>query len=275
MKKRVATIILNRNLPKITDKLYNNLKKYNKDVSDFFILESGSDYKNLSKNYTWHAKNKSFKKKGLRFFRGMNYALSELYKEGKFHNYDAFFLISNDSEFQNKPIIKKLLKFLDNHDRLAVLSPCSKKWGERFLIPKNSIKYFWFLYDNVLFIRREFIETIYNLKKPGYMNFLFDGSNFRGFGVESELLAKAYSNNWSAGITTAVWREENESYLINHSDLIKTEKYDRNLKLYIEEGKKWMKQKYGFTSKWSLNMYVKTLYDNFFLNNPDKSKFKI
>ena len=60
MKKRVATIILNRNLPKITDKLYLKLKKYNKDVSDFFILESGSDFKNLSKNYTWYAKNESF-----------------------------------------------------------------------------------------------------------------------------------------------------------------------------------------------------------------------
>ena len=42
---------------------------------------------------------KSFRKKGLRFFRGMNYALNELYKEGKFQNYDAFFLINNLNEF--------------------------------------------------------------------------------------------------------------------------------------------------------------------------------
>ena len=49
--KKVATIILNRNLPKLTDKLYTNLKKNNK-ISDFYVLEAGSDYKKLSKNVT-------------------------------------------------------------------------------------------------------------------------------------------------------------------------------------------------------------------------------
>ena len=34
--KKVATIILNRNLPKLTDKLYTNLKKNNK-ISDFYV----------------------------------------------------------------------------------------------------------------------------------------------------------------------------------------------------------------------------------------------
>ena len=61
-KKRVATIILNRNLPKVTDKLYSKLKRYNNKESDFFILESGSDKKNLSKNYTWWANDKMTKK---------------------------------------------------------------------------------------------------------------------------------------------------------------------------------------------------------------------
>ena len=62
--RRVATIILNRNLPKVTDKLYNQLKKYNNDISDFYILESGSDKKNLSKNFTWWANDKNTKKNG-------------------------------------------------------------------------------------------------------------------------------------------------------------------------------------------------------------------
>ena len=46
--KNVATIIVNRNLPKITDNLYLKLKK-NNPVSDFFVLESGSDKKKISK----------------------------------------------------------------------------------------------------------------------------------------------------------------------------------------------------------------------------------
>ena len=172
----------------------------------------------------------------------MNYALRKLYDEGSFYKYDAFFLITNDSEFEKKNIIKKMLNIFDQHKKLAILSPCSKKWGEKKIIPKNGIKYFWFLYDNAIFIRRKFIEEIFNLKKPGYKNFLFDGTNFRGYGLESEIIAKAYSNHWSVAITRSVWREENEEYLLNLSHVIKTDKYDKNLKLYIDEGKKWMKK---------------------------------
>ena len=273
--KRVATIILNRNLPKVTDKLVSHLKKYNGKYSDFFVLESGSDKKNLSKNYTWWANEPSIKKNGLRFFRGMNYALRKLYDENKFHKYDAFFLLTNDSEFEKKPLIKKLLEHLDNDEKLGLISPCSKKWGEKKVIPKNGIKYFWFLYDNVLFIRRKFMEEIINLSKPGFKNFLFDGSNFRGYGLESELVAKAYINHWAAAITSSVWREENEKHLLNYSHLIKTDNFDKNLDLYIDEGKKWMKRKYGFSSKWSMNMYTKTFYDKFFEYYPDKIKFKV
>ena len=91
MKKPVCTIILNRNLPRVTNSLFNNLKKNNNKISDFFILEAGSLKKNLSKNYTWHANWVSAKKNGLRFARGMNYALSNLQKEKKFNNYEAFF----------------------------------------------------------------------------------------------------------------------------------------------------------------------------------------
>ena len=78
------------------------------------------------------------------------------------------------------------------------------------------------------------------------INFLFDGNNFRGYCSESELIAKAYANDWSAANTSKVWSSENESYLLNQSDLIKTETYSENLKLYVEEGRKWMLKKYGF-----------------------------
>ena len=43
MKKRVATIILNRNLPIVTNKLYEKIKKYNHKFTDIFVIDSGSD----------------------------------------------------------------------------------------------------------------------------------------------------------------------------------------------------------------------------------------
>ena len=275
MKKPVCTIILNRNLPKVADKLYNHINKYNKDFTDIYVLEAGSDDDKLSKNTTWHANWENAREQGLRYFRGMNYALSQLKKENKFDNYDSFFLLTNDTEFKNQQYIKILHKILFSHERLAILSPCNPTWGEKYLLEKNHLKFFWFVHSDALLIKKKFIEEIYNENEPGFMNFLFDGNNFRGYCSESELIAKGYNNFWATGITSKVWTVENESHLIHKHELIKTESVEENLKLYIDEGFNWMKKKYGFSNKWSMHMYVKTLYDKFFETYPDLNKFKI
>ena len=194
----------------------------------------------------------------------MNYGLSMLYKEGKFFNYDSFFLLTNDTELEEKKTIKILVEIFNNHKRLGILSPCSQSWGEKSLLgDSQKTKYFWFIHNNSYFLRREFIESIFNLDKPDYINFLFDGTNFRGYCLESELIAKAYANDWAAAITSEVWSSENESYLLHRANKIKTESYQNNLQLYIKEGKKWMLNKYGFNSKWSMNLYSKSFYDSF------------
>ena len=85
---KFATIILNRNLPNITDKLYRRIKKDND--TDIFVVESGSKKKNYSKYATWVADWQSAKKNGLRFPRGMNFGLSNLWKENKFVETDEY-----------------------------------------------------------------------------------------------------------------------------------------------------------------------------------------
>ncbi|MDC1221015.1 hypothetical protein N8Z16_00745 [bacterium] len=272
---KVAVIILNRNLPKVTDKLYRSIRNDSDDSVDIFVVEGGSDKSKLSKYCTWHANWPEAKKNGLRCARGNNFALSNLYKENKFNDYDFYFLLTNDLELQSKNTVNKLIKIMKKHKKLALLSPCSKEWGEKELLKDEKTKYFWHINNNSFFIRKEFIKEIFNLKKPGYLNFLFDGNNFRGFGMVSEIIAKAYSRGWSAGITSEVWMYENESYLINQSDLLKTEPYLENLKLYIEEGQKWMKKKYGFSNKWAMNLYVKNYYNKFFKKNLALNKYKI
>jgi hypothetical protein len=275
MKKPVCTIILNRNLPDVTDRLYKNIYKYNKEFTDIFVVDGGSDKDKLSKYTTWHADWEDVKKNGLRYSRGMNYALDNLLQENKFKDYDAFFLLTNDTEFDEKPFIEVLYNIIKEHKRLAILSPCDPSWGEKYLLEKDTLKYFWFIHSDALLVKREFIEEIHSNVKPGYMNFLFDGANFRGYCSESELIAKAYSNYWGAAITSKVWSIENESHLINKHKLIKTESDEENLKLYVEEGFKWLNQKYGFKSKWSMHMYVKTLYDKFFDSYPELKKYQI
>ncbi|MES9901339.1 MAG: hypothetical protein ABW168_01495 [Sedimenticola sp.] len=274
--KKAATIILNRNLPEPTDRLVNHLKQYDSYHTDVFVLEAGSDEQLLSQHCTWYVNTDEAREHGLRYSRGMNYGLHQLWKEGNWEKYDAFFLLTNDTELpRGQQTVQTLLTLLDMHPRAGIISPCSKRWGERLLLDAEPTKYFWFIHNNAYFLRREFLDTIKETESPDYMNFLFDGENFRGYYSESELIAKAYANDWTAAITTEVFAEENESYLLDRLDLIKTESYAENLQLYVEEGTQWLKRKYGFNSRWSMQQYVKSFYDQFFEFHPEYEKYKI
>jgi hypothetical protein len=273
--KKIATIILNRNLPEVAERLYEHLFKYDGDQTDIYVVEAGSDASKLSRYTTWHANSDDVLANGLRYGRGMNFGLVQLLKEGKFDQYDAFFLLTNDTEFKAVPTLSSLMEILNKHPRIGILSPCSERWGERLLLKNETTKYFWFIHNNTYFLRREFIESICDKEQPDMMDFLFDGTNFRGYGSEHELIAKAYANDWAAAITSQVWSSENESHLLHHADLIKTEGYEENLKLYITEGRRWMRKKYGFNSHWSMQQYVKGFYDKFFEFHPEYNQYKI
>ena len=273
--KAVATIILNRNLPEVTDQLCAHLARHDGDLTDTFVVEAGSDAERLSRHTTWHADWAEARAQGLRYSRGMNYGLSQLWKEGRFGDYGAFLLLTNDTELQDRPTVAPLLEVLGRHPQVGILSPCDARWGERLLLKEQSTKYFWFIHNNAYLLRREFVEAILNEQQPDFMNFVFDGTNFRGYGSESELIAKAYTNDWAAAITSEVWAWENESHLLNRADLIKTEGYEENLRLYVEEGRRWMRNKYGFNSRWRMQQYVKCFYDKFFEFHPEFQSFRI
>ena len=274
MSKKTATIILNRNLPDVTDSLVSHLRKYDGDFTDIFVIEAGSDENNLSKNVTWHVNDEFTLAHGLRYPRGLNFALKKLYEENKLNDYDSIFFITNDTILQNQKTIEPLRHALVEHNRIGILSPCSRDWGEKIILKDEKIKYFWFIHSHAYFIRKEFIEDLCNFDDD-YINLLFDGNNFRGWGLETELIAKGYANNWASAITDEVLIDENNSLLIEKSDLIKTEKFDENLKLYINEGKQWMRNKYGFKSKWDMIFYAKSFYNDFFKKNQNLLKYKI
>jgi len=272
---KIATVLLNRNLPKVTDRLCDHIDKFDGDLTDIFVVEAGSDEGKLSRHTSWHADWPEAKANGLRYPRGMNYGLSQIYKQGGFEQYDAFFLLTNDTEFEKVPVLHSLIEELQQHPRVGILSPCSRRWGERLLLGEQQTKYFWYIHNTAFLLRREFVECVIDFESPDHMKFLFDGDNFRGYGAESELIAKGYANDWASAITTKVWAEENESHLIKKSDLIKTETYEENLQLYVEEGTRWMRKKYGFNSLWSLQMYVKLFYDLFFQFHPEYESYRI
>jgi len=274
--KKTATIILNRNLPKETDKLVEHLMKFDNDHADIFVVEAGSDKDNLSKYCTWHVDTEEAVKHGMRYSRGMNYGLLQLWNSNDWDKYDSFFLITNDTRFPSKQeTVKTLRQLLVDSPKVGIVSPCSERWGEKVLIGNDSLKYFWFVHNNAYFFRKELVEQLMNTINPTYMDFLFDGDNFRGYLSESEIIAKAYANDWAVAITTKVYAEEDESYLLDKNKLIKTESYQKNLQLYVDEGLRWIKKKYGFNSKWQMMQYSKLFYDKFFDYCPKEKINKI
>ena len=273
---KTATIILNRNLPKETDELVEQILKFDSKYTDVFVVEAGSDEDKLSKYCTWHVQTDEVKEHGLRYSRGMNYGLLQLWKGNDWDKYSSFFLITNDTKLPvGQKTVSNLQEELNKNPRIGLCSPCSKKWGEQELIGKNSLKYFWFIHNNAYILRKELVDQLINTDNPSYMDFLFDGNNFRGYLSESEIIAKAYANDWSAAITTAVYAEEEEGYLLESNKIIKTESYEVNLTIYLEEGLKWIKKKYGFNSRWQMMNHAKLLYDKFFEYFPEEKENKI
>ncbi len=274
--KKTATIILNRNLPEETDALVEHLMKFDGDYTDIFVVEAGSDKGNLSKYCTWHVDSEEVVKHGMRYSRGMNYGLLQLWNSNDWKKYGSFFLITNDTKFPNdQRTVKTLQELLIDNPRVGLISPCSERWGEKNLIGPNSFKYFWFIHNNAYFLRKELVEQLINMENPLYMDFLFDGDNFRGYLSESEIIAKTYVNDWAAAITTKVFAEEDESYLLDRSKSIKTESYEENLNLYVDEGLKWIKKKYGFNNRWQMMQYSKLFYESFFEYFPEERSKKI
>ena len=53
-------------------------------------------------------------------------------ERGDWKKYDSFFLITNDTKFpKNQNTIKTLQKILIEYPKVGILSPCSKRWGEK------------------------------------------------------------------------------------------------------------------------------------------------
>jgi len=273
--KRVAAIILTRNLPAETDCLVEKLKLQEGDAVDIFVVESGSDQGNLSKYVSWWANWEESTAYGLRYPRGINFAFVNLLKEGKYEDYDYFILLCNDVILPDTPMVKTLVDLMEEHKRLGILSPCSPEWGEKNLIGDNGIRYFWYVNHNAWIVRRRFIDDIREIENPTYINAFYDGNNFRGYESDIEVIVKGYANNWATAITTSVIVGENKDYLLTKAALMHTDSFADSLVKCHEEGKKWMRAKYGFNSRWQMQMYSKFFYEKFFEHNPQLKMYQI
>jgi len=273
--KPVAAIVLNRNLPEVTDALCERLERSSGDVADIFVVESGSDRDRLSRRCTWWADWPESLEMGLRYPRGFNFALSRLLAEGRYGDYEHFLLLVNDAEIPAEPWVAALLEVMREHPRVGILSPCSRTWGERELIGPEGVRYFWHMSQIAWLLRRRYVDDVRELEEPTYMNFLYDGENFRGYESEIELVIKGYINDWASAITTRAFVDEDKNHLVTKHQLIRTEPFEESVMKCVQEGRRWMRRKYGFHSRWCMQMYAKLFYESFFVNYPYLAPFRI
>ena len=272
MTKPIATLVLNRNLPTVTDQLVEHLVKWNDDVTDVYVIESGSDPEGRSRYQSFVADWPEAREHGLRFPRGFNFGLLEL---GKRQEYEYYFLVCQDSIFPDEPTLSILLEEMERYPRIGILSPCSPDWGEAKLIPDDDIRLFWFINHIAWLLRGDFVDCIKNLEEPSYINYVYDGTNFRGYNTDIEMVAKAYANDYGAGITKRAQFREDSTLTNRMASKMKTDPQRINRPRMYEEGKRWMRRKYGFNSRWNMIAYVKAFYDQFFEHHPDYLHLKV
>ncbi len=271
---RTAVIVLNRNLPLETDQLCDQLAKDGGSAVDVFVVESGSDPDKRSRYATWVADWPEAIINGLRYARGFNFGLANLYREGRFKDYEYFFLVCNDVEFAG-PAVPVLVSEMEKHPHLGILSPCNEAWGELACMKGAGTAYVWHVNHIAWMLRRGFIEAVMQHENPDYMQFLYDGSNFHGHFCDIEVVVKGYANDWATGLTNLCRFRERTELLKTKAAVMRTTPYEENQRLVIEEGRRWMKNKYGFSSRWQIQQYAHLFYEDFFRLNPDLEKYRL
>ena len=269
----VATLILNRNLPQVSDRLVEHLKKWNEGLTDIYVIESGSDKDKLSKYCSFWANWPEAMQNGLRYARGFNYGLLELDKPGK--RYDYYFLLMGDSVFDEQPTLKIMLEVMETYPKIGILSPLSPYWGEAQLFSSEEQLKCHYLFPHVSWLfRRSLLEAL-RPESPTIMNYLYDGSNFRGYYDDIEVIVRTYQANFAVGITAKATFREAEELTLKHAKTMKTDAQAVSRRLMMEEGLVWMKEKYGFADKGAFKEWAFNEYNKFMKRNPDYQKLSI
>lgn len=272
---KLAIIILVRNNPNQVVKLHETMTKWADVETDFYVVECGTKKDNLSGIHSFYADWPFAIENGLRYPRGINFALEHIHLNGKLKEYDAIMFLNSDVVVPHKAFLSVLLRILDKNPKLGIISPSSAAWGETLLLGKNNLRCFWHIHNNALMFRREALLDLLNFAEPNHMGFLFDGHNFHGFCCELEVISKAYLNGWAAAITSEVFIERDSEYLFDFTVPGNIKKQQLPVLKAVEEGRNWMKQKYGFNSHWDFLWYAKSAHDTFFKYNHELEGLRV
>jgi len=273
--KRSCTLLLQRNLPNITEKFAENLLRHNSNVTDLYVIESGSDDKNITRYETFHADWEDARVNGLRTGRGFNFGLKSLIEKGL--DYEFIMMATGDTQLPEEPVVEMLIDEMDRAPKVGIISPIVWSWNERVtsFIGKKTTKAMYIPIPHICWMfRREAINDIILEKNPSvYDDFLYDGTNFRCYGVDTELMMRMYMNDWMFCVTSVTSQKEDYELTDRNYKKMKTDSHSDHRRLMWEEGLGWFERKYGFKDKHGLTSLLQKEYISFFNRNPEASSF--
>lgn len=269
----MAALVLNRGLPRDADHLVEQLRQDSGDLADIYLIESGPSKKEMSKYCNYWADWPEARKMGLHNTRGFNYGLLELDHSGKKYGY--YFLITGDLWFAQENPIRILREIIEAHPRLGIVSPLSPDWGEaQYFKGGDDLKCVWLIPHQGWLVRRTLLDKLIAVDDPSYMNYFYDGTNFYGYDADTELIIKAYHNDYAVAVTSEIMfaTRPDEQQGLNTTGVEGGAMLQR---LIFEEGLAWMHKKYGFSGKWEMREWGKTEYNNFMNRHPEYQQFGI
>ena len=258
----IDVLILNRNLGEVCDSLVRDLESRLCSRDTITVIDAGS-VDGQESLYTKVRVDDSYTKEhGLRFGRGMNLGLKYRSDNGLSNPWVLMLPVDSEIIFWD---VDRLIAQASAVNELVAIKPMGSQSPYAQLIEQTSLKLAWNVDEGPWLIRSSFIEE--QLKMSAQGNF-FSHDNFRGYLTSLDLAFRAYANGYCLGITSHLVIHENESYLLNRSDLIRTEPLDLNRRLLVSEGLKWLENSYAIGDPWSFAQVVRLLYERFLEENP-------
>jgi len=265
----IDVLILNRNLGEVCDLLVRDLKNRVCSSDTITVIDAGSVDGQESSYTNVKADDAYTREQGLRFGRGMNLGLKYRHENGLCNPW--VLMLPVDSEIVSWDF-NKLIAQASTIKELVAIKPVSPHSPYNNLIQQASLKLAWNLEEGPWLIRSSFIEEQVKMSAKGEF---FSHENFRGYLTSLDLAYRAYANGYCLGITNHLVINENESHLLDRSDLIRTEPLDLNRKLLVSEGLEWLKNRYAIEDPWSFAQVVRLLYSRFLEENPNYQNMEI
>jgi len=265
----IDVVILNRNLGHVCDQLYSSVEdRFGKNVK-LVVVDCSTSEDLASSKTTVRADWPEAIQQGLRFGRGMNVGMRALFEGESDHQW--VLLLPVDAEIVSCDL-DALMNSLHSTPNLVAVKPLPFDSAYEELAGDLSISLGWNFEEGPWLLKKDFVRTqmAYSDRKE-----FFDDSNFRGYMTSLDIAFRSYSNGFCVGLTKNLVLRENETYLMEKSELMKTEPMDENNRLFLEEGVSWLKSKYRIEDPWDFAQLVRLSFHQFMLENPEHQKLAL